>query len=291
MTSVKTSANTSVNTTAEPSRRRFLQGSLLTGAAALAGPALLSACGSGDIVSALKPARIRVFGDGLSFLGNPRFTVNDGSARLWVDQLASRYGLALTAADSFAAGNATAADIASQIAASGTPEANDLFVINAPMADIFASGANVATAEAAGRALAVAMRNLIAAGAQYVLFAGVYDLGKSPAAIALGQQTAFSTASLALNDAVKVNSTDLGKNLLFVDLAFYVDELVRIPGTYGLTNSTAPVCTVSPATGCTPATLVASNYVDYLFADDRRFTPEAHRLFGDYAFDQINRRF
>ncbi len=282
--------NPSATTAAAPSRRRFLQGSLLTGAAALAGPALLSACGSGDIVSALKPTRIRVLGDGLSYLGSPRFTVNDGSARLWVDQLASRYGLALTAADSFAFGNATAADVAGQIAAAGAPGANDLFAINAPMADIFASGANLATAEAAGKTLAIAMRNLIASGAQYVLFAGVYDLGKSPAAIALGQQSAFSDASLALNNAFKVNSTDLGKNLLFVDLAFYVNELIRIPNTYGLTNATTPVCTVSPATACTTATLVASNYVDYLFADDRRLTPEAHRLFGDYAFDQVQRR-
>lgn len=281
---------TSATTPAAPSRRRFLRGSLLTGVAALAGPALLSACGDGDIVSALKPARIRVLGDGLGFLGSPRFTVNDGSARLWVDQLASRYGLALTATDSFAMGNATAGDIAGQIAAAGAPGANDLFVINAPMGDIFASGANVATAELAGATLAIAMRNLIASGAQYVLFAGVYDLGKSPAAIALGQQSAFSAASLALNNAFKVNSTDLGKNLLFVDLGFYVNELIRTPVTYGLTNATSAVCSVSPATACTTATLVASNHVDYLFADDRHLTPEAHRLFGDYAFDQINRR-
>lgn len=283
--------NTSANTVATPSRRRFLQGSLLTGAAALAGTTLLSACGSGDIVSALKPARIRVLGDGLSFLGSPRFTVNDASALLWVDQLASRYGLSLTAADGFAAGNATASDLASQIAAAGAPGANDLFVVNAPMADIFASGANLAVAEAAGKTLALAIQNLIASGAQYVLFAGVYDLGKSPAAIALGQQAAFSAASLALNNAFKINSTDLGKNLLFVDLAFYVNELIRIPDTYGLTNATNPVCTVSPATACTTATLVASDFENYLFADDRYLTPEVHRLFGDYAFDQINLRF
>jgi phospholipase/lecithinase/hemolysin len=280
----------SAPTAAAPSRRRFLQGSLLTGAAALAGPTLLSACGSGDIVSALKPSRIRVLGDGLSFLGSPRFTVNDGSARLWADQLASRYGLALTAADSFAAGNANAADIAGQVAAAGAPGANDLFVINAPMQDILAPGATVATAEAAGRALATAMRNLVGSGAQYVLFAGVYDLGKSPAAVAANQQSAFSAMSLALNNAFKVNATDLGKNLLFADLAFYVNELIRVPVTYGLTNVTTAVCTVSPATACTTATLVASNYVDYLFADDRHLTPEVHRLFGDYAFDQINRR-
>ena len=282
--------NTRATIAAALSRRRFLQGSLLTGAAALAGPALLSACGSGDIVSALKPQRIRVLGDGLSFLGSPRFTVNDGSARLWVDQLASRYGLALTAADGFAAGNATAADIVGQIAAAGAPGADDLFVINAPMADIFASNASVTAAEAAGQTLAIAVRNLIDSGAQYVLFTGVYDLGKSPAVIALKQESAYSAASLALNNAFKINTADLGKNLLFADLAFYVNELVRIPGTYSLTNATSAVCNVSPATACTTATLVASDFENYLFADDRYLTPEAHRLFGDYAFDQINRR-
>ena len=37
-------------------------------------------------------------------------------------------------------------------------------------------------------------------------------------------------------------------------------------------------------------TLIDANYVDYLFADGRHLTPEAHRLFGDYAYDQIIRR-
>lgn len=272
------------------SRRRFLQGGLLTGAAALAGPALLSACGDGDIVSALRPSRIRVLGDGLSFLGSPRFTVNDGSARLWADQIATRYGLTLTAADGFAAGNATAADIAGQIAAAGAPDANDLFLINAPMQDIFASSGSTTLAAAAGLTLANAVRALIAAGAKFVAVAGVYDLGKSPEAIALNQVAAHSAAALAFNDSFKVNAVDLGANLLFLDLAFYVNELIRIPVSYGLTNVTAAVCSPPVATSCTTATLIDANYVDYLFADGRHFTPEAHRLFGDYAYEQIIRR-
>ena len=272
------------------SRRRFLQGSLLTGAAALAGPALLSACGDGDIVSALKPSRIRVLGDGLSFLGSPRFTVNDGSARLWADQIATRYGLTLTAADGFAAGNATAADIAGQIAAAGAPGANDLFLINAPMQDIFAASGSTAAATAAGKTLADAVRGLIASGAKFVAVAGVYDLGTAPDVVTLGQTVAFSAAALAFNDGFKVNAVDLGANLLFVDLAFYVSELIRIPSTYGLTNVTTAVCVPPVATACDTTTLVDANYVDYLFADGRHFTPEAHRLFGDYTYDQIIRR-
>ncbi|MDM7951342.1 SGNH/GDSL hydrolase family protein [Hydrogenophaga sp.] len=272
---------------AQNSRRRFLQGSLLTGAAALAGPALLSACGDGDIVSALRPSRIRVLGDGLSFLGSPRFTVNDGSARLWVDQIATRYGLTLTAADGFAAGNATVADIAGQITAAGAPGANDLFLINAPMQDIFVSTASASTA---GRTLADSVRALIASGAKFVAVAGMYDLGKAPEVIALGQTVAFSDAALAFNNSFKVNAEDLGANLLFIDLAFYVNDLVRIPGAYGLTNATSAVCVPPVATACDTTTLIDANYVDYLFADGRHLTPEAHRLFGDYAYDQIIRR-
>ncbi len=290
MNPVKTSANTA----AAPSRRRFLQGSLLTGAAALAGPALLSACGSGDIVSALKPSRIRVLGDGLSFLGSPRYTVNPitGTARLWVDQLASRYGMSLTAADGFAAGDATAADIAAQIAAAGTPAPNDLYLINAPMKDIFDSAASELAAKAAGTALAQAVADLINSGAQYVVVAGVYDLSESPAVITLGQQAAFKAAVTQYNDAFKIGAEPFGKNLLFVDLAYYVNELVRIPGYYGLDASTisTPVCTTPLAIDCTTATLVNPNYVDYLFADDRYLTPEAHRLFGDFAYDKISQR-
>jgi outer membrane lipase/esterase len=272
-----------------PSRRRFLQGSLLTGAAALAGGSMLSACGSGDIVSSLSPSRFVVLGDGLSFLGSPRYTVNDGTVNIWAAQLAARFGFTLTAADGKAAGNATVADVGTQVAAVGAPAARDVFLINAPMKDIFDGAASTTVAANAGKALATHVRNLINAGAQYVLIAGLYDLGKSPAAVGLGQAAAYTAAALSFNSAFKTDAVDLGAHLLFVDTTHYINLLVTSPSGYGLSNVTTSVCTASPVTSCTTSTLAGDHNV-YLFADDRHFTPVVHRLFGNYAYDQIKAR-
>lgn len=274
-----------------PTRRRFLQGGLLTGATALAGGSLLSACGSGEIDSPLSPSRFVVLGDGMSFLGDPRYTVNDGSVNNWAAQMAARYGFTLTAADGFAAGNATVADMAGQVAAVGTPGEKDVFLVNAPMADIFAASASTSSAAAAGTALATHMRQLIAAGAKYVLFVSVYDLGKSPAAIALGQADAYTAAALSFNSAFKTSASDLGANLLIVDATRYFNLVVASPPSYGLTNATTAVCTSATVTACTSATVLAgADYNTYLFADDRHLTPAGHRLFGNYAYDQAKAR-
>lgn len=42
--------------------------------------ALLAACGSSSIESALKPQQLIAFGDGYSYVGNQRYTVNNASA-------------------------------------------------------------------------------------------------------------------------------------------------------------------------------------------------------------------
>lgn len=277
-----------------PSRRRFLQGGLLTGAAALAGPALLSACGSGDIVSALVPSRFIVLGDGLSYLGDPRYTVNDGSINIWAERVADRFGLdVVQGSTGFAAGYATVAGVDAQISsvlAAGAPGANDVYLVNAPMQNVLNAPTDTAAAAAAGTALATAVRRLITAGAKYVVVAGLYDLGKSPHAIAASQVSAYSSASLAFNDAFKVAAADLGATLLFVDLAYYINQVVDSPASYGLINATSAVCTTATADLCTTATLTDSAYVDYLFADSIHFTPEAHRLFGDYTYDQLKSR-
>lgn len=286
----------------QPSRRRFLQGGLLAGAATLAGPVLLSACGSGDIVSALTPTRFIVMGDGLSFLGDPRYTVNDGSINIWAQQLASRYGLSVT--DVGAGGNGYAEGLARVLGAGpsveaqvtaflagDTPGADDVFLVNAPMQDIWDAAASAAAATTAGQALAAQVRRLIDAGAQHVLVANVYDLGKSPRAIALDQTTAYKESALAFNIAFKLAAVDLGASLLFVEMANYVDQLVESPAVYSLTNVTAAVCTSATVTDCTTSTLLPGvDPNDYLFADDIHFTPVVHRLFGDYAYNQLRLR-
>jgi phospholipase/lecithinase/hemolysin len=305
---------TTTPTPIAPSRRRFLQGSLLTGAAALAGPALLSACGSGDIVSALNPKRIIVMGDGLSYLGTQRYTINvtDGSINNWAAQVAASYGVAVSDVAAGGTGYAqglatvlgTTTSVESQITAflaTGGPRTDDLVLINAPMQDILGASASASdratSGTSAGTALAVQVRRLIAAGAKNVVVINVYDLGKSPLAIALGQQTPYSTASSNFNKAFLIETEDIKPNLFVIELRSYIDRVVATPTSFiaAPRNVTGAACTTPDGTTCTPSTLVADALAGagdgYLFADNLHPTPVIHRLFGAVAYNAIRGRY
>ena len=147
--------------------------------------------------------------------------------------------------------------------------------------------------DAAGRAHVVQVKRLIAAGAQYIVVAGVYDLGKSPWAIAQAQESLFTSASIKLNDAFKTDAVTLGKNLLFVDAAFLVNRnaLAETRGSYGFVQVTTPICTTPDAFTCTSGTLVSgATASQYLFADQIHMTPAGNIYLGDYAYDQLRAR-
>ena len=80
--------------------------------AACASAALLAACGSSTTESAISPQRMIAFGDGMSDVGQKgtRYTVNDGSANVWSQYMASLFGAGLVAqaagGQSYARGNA-----------------------------------------------------------------------------------------------------------------------------------------------------------------------------------------
>jgi phospholipase/lecithinase/hemolysin len=297
-------------------RRSLLRAAGASGlAAALGGTALLSACGSGDIVSALTPSRFIVLGDGMSDVGQTgaRYTINDGTVNTWADRLASRYSLTVTPASSGGLGYAVghAADqLPSQtlpqqidaMLAQQTLQANDVVLLNLPMTDVLQAAAAVKAGtltetaallqvDAAGLANVNLVKRLIAAGAQHVVVLGVYDLGKSPFAVAQDQVTFFSAATLRLNDAFKVDAVTLGTNLLFVDAAYLVNRNVITPTTYGFANATTAVCTTASAYTCTSATLVSGAVAtQYLFADNLYLTPAGNQQLGDYAYDQLHSR-
>lgn len=302
------------------SRRSLLRAGALGGLAVTVGSTgLLSACGSGDIVSALVPTRFISFGDGLSDLGQGstglRYTINDGTLNTWADRLANRYGLLLTAqkaggqgyAQGHAVGSALPRTLAQQIdafLASNTLGSTDVVLINLPMTDVLTAMAAVkagtltesaalAQVDAVGRAHVVQVKRLIAAGAQYIVVAGVYDLGKSPWAIAQTQESLFTSASIKLNDAFKTDAVNLGKNLLFVDAAFLVNRnaLAETRGSYGFVQVTTPICTTPDAFTCTSGTLVSgATASQYLFADQIHMTPAGNIYLGDYAYDQLRAR-
>lgn len=306
-------------------------------ALATASLALLTACGSSTTESALRPERFVAFGDAMADVGQNgvRYTVNDGSVNNWTLQLASRYGQTLTPASAGgnshavgnarvvatpdATGNASTPTVQAQIdrflAQGGKFGPNDVVVVNAGVSDVVAEMAAVranqktatqmvtATREA-GKALAGQVRRLVNAGAKYVMVSGTYNLGRSPWAKAIGQTALLGDASSAFNEGLLVDLVDLGTNVLYVDLAFYVNIYVDTPSNLGFSNATVPICTSVDAnnsigigsnqvssTLCNSQTLLPNTNLDsYVFADSVYLTPNAHRVYGNYAYDRLRLR-
>lgn len=294
------------------SRRGVLRGGLALGAGSL-----LAACGSGDVVSAITPSRFIAFGDGLSDVGQAggRYTVNDGTLNTWADKLANRYGKTLTAQSQgglgFAQGHAPTEALPRTVAAQidaflagNTFQANDVVLMNLPMADVLgpvnavkagalSESAALAQTDASGKARVEDVKRLIAAGAKYIVVCGVYDLGKSPYAIQQDQVGLFSAAVLSLNDAFKVAGVNLGANLLYVDTAFLVNRNAddKSGPTYGFVNYKNALCTTPTALTCTDSTLVSgATKSQYVFADGIHLTPACNQQLGDYAYDQLHGR-
>lgn len=304
-------------------------------ALASASALLLAACGSGTIESQLQPSRVVSFGDGMSDLGQAgsRYTVNDGSANIWTQDMASRFGRPLVASaaggNSYATGNARVISKPDAAGSSATPTvkeqidtflaigaigANDLVLVNGGTADIIAEMAQVtagaqtseqmiADVGQAGRDLAAQVRRLVQAGGKHVVVVGSYNLGRSPWAAAIGQGGLLTQASTKFNEEMLVALVDQGANVLYVDAALFFNLVTGNPGSYDVVNVTEGVCTsVDPGPGigigsgqvnsalCTTATLRATNYNQFLFADAVYFSPEGQRKFGQYAFDRIRSR-
>ena len=307
-------------------------------AAGVSAALLLTACGSSTIESALTPGRFVAFGDGFSDVGQvggKRYTVNDGSVNNWTQQVASSYSMALVPTSaggtSYAQGNARITlkpDAAGQAAtptvteqvnaflASGGVKAGDVVLLGAGTADIVAEAAAVqggtqttaqmlAHLDQAGKDLGAQVVRLANAGAQHIVLAGAYNLGRSPWAIANGQVDLLTQASSKFNESLLVSLVDQGDKVLYIDTAYYFNLVTASPGSYSFDNATTAVCTSADAgngigTGagqlnsalCTPSTLLpgVTSTAKYVFADNVYVTPEAQRLFGTYAYDRLHAR-
>jgi outer membrane lipase/esterase len=290
----------------------------ITLVAAVAASALLASCGSGSVYSALEPTRIVAMGDGLTDLGAARYTVNDGTTNVWVQQVAASYGLGITQApggQGWAQGNArvvlkpdaaggtatlTMTEQVNAFLAANTIGKDDLILLNAGVSDLWVQAKDIKAgsiteaqallnAAEAGKALGALARRLVAAGATHIVVVGTYNLGKSPFAAAQGLSSTLENASLKYNEALLVDMVDLGANVLYVDAAFRYNQIINQPTSYAFTNSTSAACSTPDASTCTQSTVVA-DYATYVFADDKYFTPAAQRSFGDYAFSRIKTR-
>lgn len=217
-----------------------------------------------------------------------------------------------------AAGNSATATVTEQIdtfLAGGAIGGNDLVIVGGGIGDIVAevgklnSGAQtgdqmIMNVKQAGRDLGAQVRRLVQAGGAHVVVVGPYDLGKSPWATTTGQAGVLSDASGKFNEQLLLSIVDLGANVLYVDAALLFNLMVASPPSYDLANGIDLVCTsvdAGPGIGtgagqvnsalCTTGTLVpGADYTHYLFADRIYPTPQAHRKFGDYAYQKIRSR-
>ncbi len=284
---------------------------VLTAACAGIAGAALSACGSGSVASAIKPTRVVSVGDGFSDVGQTGhvFTVNDGTL-LWTQQLASYYGLGLTAASaggfSYAQGDAmvdsadtvsgtNAPSVAAQISSLLTRTTlgkDDLVFVSGGIADIVnavnATGISAATTDtvrAAGRALAAQVLRLVNAGATHVAVSGVYNVGITPWAAQKNLVQGIKDLSVEFNTQLLIGINALGDTVLYLDAAQFFNFIVDKPSNFPFDVVVAPACTTPDATTCTTSTIVAgADYTRYLFADNLYFTPAAHRLFVNESY-------
>ena len=250
--------------------------------AACASATLLAACGSSTTESAISPTRFVTFGDGFTDMGQTgsRYTVNGtGAVDIWANQVASRYGRAITPQASggvgYAQGNArvtastdaaggTAPSITQQITnflAASALTSDDLVIVNGGISDLIAGMASVtagtttgdqfkANAATAGTELGAQVQRLVGAGAQHLLLVNSYNLSKTPWAASIGQTTLLNEATRAFNDALKIRVQSLGNNVLIVDAESYFDSMTFSPGNYSFNNGNTAVCTsVDPGNG------------------------------------------
>jgi phospholipase/lecithinase/hemolysin len=269
---------------------------------------LITACGAGSVKDPFVPTRIVVFGDNQSVTtSGMRYTVNgSGGIDNWTDQIASGYGVKTIVGNAQA--EALISGVTAQIAAFGSAyQDSDLVLMTAGYRDVInlaqSASPSTTSAKALGAAYGEAIRNAVNRGAKRVLALNMYDFSARYAAQAGVATTDVVMKSLirAFNDGLKINldSPYVGDNVRLVDAEFYMNLLTATPASYGFTDSTTVVCTVTdPGTGIGLGTGVVnsslcnvgnvasgftSTYNSYVYADSVYLTPAAYRSLGGYA--------
>ena len=308
------------------------------GVCALALASLLSACGgASSTVDPLVPTRIIAFGDGLSAVnasGIGTYTIQTGETDTTVaSRIAARYNITLATAAvgtpldplkkgfSYAAGNAKANDVATQITGFLTDNnsvigSKDLFIITVGNKDIFdaatVSGGTTAVATAANL-LADKVRALTNAGAKYVLVLQPLNMARTPSGASSGvtstlQALSYDTGTLCQSFSCQLTTalqsyyppTSAHQPVLVADLMAYFNLITGTTSTgstntyvsYGVTNPDVEVCTTA-LPNCTSTTIITTtnprtnavyNYTTSVFADRLNLTPFANRLLADYIY-------
>ncbi len=314
--------------TPTPPARRATLASRLTLTALLCG-GLLAGCGGGTSqVERFVPERILVFGDDLSVLtaDGKKYSTNFaddnnviacGSSPIWVQTLASQYGMVFAECNPNAQANpkarmlavvggtsdTLATEVQGFLAGDGI-RSTDMATVLVGMNDILQAYASypieteadlTIRMEAAGARVAEQV-NALAAGGARVIVSTAPDMGLTPFALQENIDHGDTRSRLltrltnAFNKSMRLNLTNDGSRIGLILMDDLVRAMVRVPAAYGIANTTKAVCSLTaPLPDCTSNTLLPADTVptptitSYLWADATRPASTAQGQLGVQA--------
>ena len=133
------------------------------------------------------------------------------------------------------------------------------------------------------------------AGANTIVVFNLPDLGSTPYAAAIGQQTAFRGLTFAYNSTLNDAIGQLGDGIIPINTFALFNEVLADPAAFGFTNTTGTACgTLSGSLACGPAGdptyfyhWAAGTDTSFLFADGVHPTGGAHRLLANVVLATI----
>jgi outer membrane lipase/esterase len=235
-----------------------------------------------------------------------KFTTNPGN--VWVENIAQRFGLALTpnaldGGTNYAEGGArvtlpnpsqggffqtpVSVQIDRYLAAGGKFDRHGIVTMWVGANDVFQGGPAGITG--AVQALVQQLTRLRQAGASDIVLVSLPDIGSTPA-FGFGTGGAANPgtqSSLNFNTQLKSGLQQFGGNILFIDSFTLFRDVVANPSAYGIRTINGIAC-MTPSSGqCTPATTVPGGAETYLFADSLHPTTAGHRILSDAVIAQL----
>jgi thermolabile hemolysin len=254
-----------------------------------------------------------IFGDSLSDVGNvykvtngiyppspPYFRGRYSNGLVWVEYIASKFGLSPKQTTNFAYGGATTMRVGSygipgllgqvsnfqsaQSQAQSRANPNAIYIIWAGANDYLYGAANTTMPSDPAGNLAMSIQSLSSMGAKKILVANLPDLGNLPHTRNSSNSSILTTSSnshnLSLSKSLDVLRKKFGSNteIIELDANSLYKEAISNPGKFGFTNVQE---------GCLKNVTSCDNPDKFLFWDGIHPTTAGHRILAEAALSKL----